>query len=76
LTIVIKDVSMTEELDHKALTAVRGGDNFRLVGPPLWERYLPPSLPIGFPSPIPFPGEVGGQCPEHFDPARLQTAHS
>jgi hypothetical protein len=73
MAIVIKDVSMTEELDRKAQTAVRGGDSLLLVGPPIWERYFP----VGFPSPIPFPvGCPGEGGPKPFDPALLQTARS
>jgi hypothetical protein len=48
MTIAIEDISMTEELDRKALTAVRGGDLAHPVTMP-WEGSLPPSLPIAFP---------------------------
>jgi hypothetical protein len=54
MTIAIEDISMTEELDHKALTAVRGGDLAHPVTLP-WEGSLPRSLPIAFPLPIRFP---------------------
>jgi hypothetical protein len=53
MTIAIEDISMTEELDRKALTAVRGGDLAHPVTMP-WEGSLPPSLPIAFPFPIRF----------------------
>jgi hypothetical protein len=49
MTIAIEDISMTEELDRKALTAVRGGDLAHPVTMP-WEGSLPPSLPA-----VPFP---------------------
>jgi len=54
MTIAIEDISMTEELDRKALTAVRGGDLARPVTMP-WEGSLPGSLPVAFPFPIRFP---------------------
>jgi hypothetical protein len=54
MTIALEDISMTEELDRKALTAVRGGDLAHPVTMP-GEGYLPPSLPIAFPFPIRFP---------------------
>jgi len=54
MTIAIEDISMTEELDRKALTAVRGGDLAHPVTMP-WEGSLPGSLPVAFPFPIRFP---------------------
>ncbi len=48
---MIKDLSMTEELDRNAMEALRGGI---IYGPSPWEKYLPefPVLPVEFPLPI------------------------
>jgi hypothetical protein len=61
MTIAIEDISMTEELDRTALTAVRGG-NLVLVRPVPWEDSLPqfPAFPSGFPFTTGFPDV----CPE------------
>jgi hypothetical protein len=50
VTIAIEDISMTEQLDREALTAVRGGVGY-LPTPSPWEVCLPefPSFPSGFP---------------------------
>lgn len=58
MTIAIADISMTEELGCKTLTAVRGGDStLPAVGPVPGEDYFPqvPYLPIAFPLPIRIP---------------------
>ena len=50
MTIAIDDISISEELDRAALTAVRGG-NLVLACPPPGEDWLPefPAFPCGFP---------------------------
>jgi hypothetical protein len=50
MTIVIQDLSMTEGLDRRALSAARGGMNIQPAPAP-WGPYLPqvPCLPIDFP---------------------------
>jgi len=57
MTIAIADISMTEELGRKAVTAVRGGYSTVPAVEPVPGDYLPrvPSLPIAFPFPIRFP---------------------
>jgi hypothetical protein len=69
MTIAIEDISMTEELDRKAQTAVRGG-NLVLTCPSPSEDWLPsmppfPSFPSGFPFttclPDGWPRDDGGQ---------------
>ena len=47
--IAIEDISMTEELDRKALTAARGG--VAIISRSPWEDSFPrlPGFPTGFP---------------------------
>ena len=68
MTIAIEDISKSDEMDRKALTAVRGG-NMILSCPPPGEHgvnSLPelPSFPAGFPFIHGFPG----LCPPEKDP--------
>jgi hypothetical protein len=56
MTIAIEDISVIEELDHKALTGVRGG--ILLIRRATWLDSFPqfPGFPSGFPFPNGFPG--------------------
>ena len=73
MKIVIEDTSMTEELDRKALTAVRGGvANLQPEEKPVWPWPTVdfPQLP-SFPSGFPFtgPNPVGHPVPQVVDPS-------
>jgi hypothetical protein len=50
MTIVIEDISQTEQLDREALMATRGGIA-TITAPSPWEACMPqfPAFPSGFP---------------------------
>ena len=70
MKIVTEDISMAEELDRKASTAVRGGVALlQPVEQPVWRCDFPqfPSFPSGFPFTGPNP--VGHPVPQVIDPS-------